>query len=374
MDCALFLAGRARGRTTPNPLVGAVVVTPAGVVAGTGYHERAGAPHAEVHALRAAGDAARGSTLYCTLEPCSHVGRTPPCVDGILGAGVRRVVAAVQDPDPRVAGRGVQQLRQAGVQVDVGVGGDAAVRLNRPFFSVMQRGRPFVIAKAATSLDGRVAAAPGAGPRMSSAPADRRSQSLRAEVDAIAIGSATLLVDDPRLTVREVFRERPLARVIFDRRLRTRPSARVFATRTAGPIIIVTTAAGMADDSAAARALEGAGAMLIAVREGVSGALAALLPLGIHSVLLEGGPTLQAAFWREHVVDAVRLIVTPRVAGPGGVPWLDGSQVPWATLAHVEVQPCGDDTLIEADVYWTDRTRGPCGGTGSHRGRLPVLD
>jgi diaminohydroxyphosphoribosylaminopyrimidine deaminase/5-amino-6-(5-phosphoribosylamino)uracil reductase len=238
--------------------------------------------------------------------------------------------------------------------VEVGVGGDTAVRLNRPFFSVMQRGRPFVIAKAATSLDGRVAAAPGAVIRLSSAPADRRSQCLRAEVDAIAIGSGTLLVDDPLLTVREVFRERPLARVIFDRRLRTRPSARVFATRAAGPVVVVTTAAGMAGDPAAARALESAGAVLIAVPEGVSGALAALVPLGIHSVLVEGGPTLQAAFWREHVVDALRLIVTPRVAGPGGVPWLDCSQVPWATLAHVEVQPCGDDTIIDADVYRTD--------------------
>ena len=354
MDRALFLAGRGRGRTTPNPLVGAVVVTPAGVVAGTGYHERAGEPHAEVHALRAAGDAARGSTLYCTLEPCGHVGRTPPCVDSILRAGIRRVVAAVQDPNPRVAGGGFQRLREAGVQVDVGTGCDTAIRLNRPFFSVMQRGRPFVVAKAATSLDGRVAAAPGAATRMSSAPADRRNQSLRAEVDAIAIGSATLLVDDPMLTAREVFRERPLARVIFDRRLRTRPSARVFATRTAGPIIVVTTAAGIAGDPAAARALESAGAVLIAVPEGVSGALAALVPLGIHSVLVEGGPTLQAAFWREHVVDAVRLIVGPRVAGPAGVPWLDGSQVPWATLAHVEVQPCGDDTMIDADVYRTD--------------------
>jgi diaminohydroxyphosphoribosylaminopyrimidine deaminase/5-amino-6-(5-phosphoribosylamino)uracil reductase len=234
------------------------------------------------------------------------------------------------------------------------VGGDTAVRLNRPFFSVMRRGRPFVIAKAATSLDGRVAAAPGAVTRMSSAPADRQSQSLRAEVDAIAIGSGTLLVDDPLLTAREVFREPPLSRVIFDRRLRMRPSARVFATRTAGPIIVVTTAAGLAGDGDAARALERAGAMLIAVPDGVSRALAALVPFGIHSVLVEGGPTLQAAFWREHVVDAVRLIVSPRAAGPGGVPWLDHSQVPWATLAHVEVRPCGDDTMIDADVYWTD--------------------
>jgi diaminohydroxyphosphoribosylaminopyrimidine deaminase/5-amino-6-(5-phosphoribosylamino)uracil reductase len=236
----------------------------------------------------------------------------------------------------------------------VGVGEANAVRLNRPFFSAMLRGRPFVTAKAATSLDGMVAVGPGPATRLSSAPADRQSQSLRAETDAIAVGSATLLADDPRLTARDVFRERPLARVIFDRRLRTPPSARVFATRTAGPVFVVTTAAGLAADPAAARALEGAGAVLIAAAGGLSGALAALVPLGIHSVLLEGGPTLQAAFWREHLVDAVRLIVAPRVAGPGGVPWLDCSQVPWAALTHVEVQPCGPDTIIETDVYRTD--------------------
>ena len=161
MDRALLLAGRGAGRTTPNPMVGAVVVTPDGVVAGSGFHERAGQPHAEVHALDAAGEAARGATLYCTLEPCSHHGRTPPCVDRIVAAGIARVVAAVQDPNPRVAGAGFRALKNAGVRVDVGVHAEEAARLNRPFFSVMQRGRPFVMAKAATSLDGRVAARAG---------------------------------------------------------------------------------------------------------------------------------------------------------------------------------------------------------------------
>ena len=221
MERALLLAGRARGQTTPNPLVGAVVVTPDGVVAGTGYHARAGEPHAEVHALREAGGAARGATLYCTLEPCSHTGRTPPCVDRILESGVARVVAAVGDPNPRVSGRGFLRLREAGVRVEVGEGEAAARRLNRPFFSAMRRGRPYVIVKAVTSLDGRVAAGPGAPTRLSSPATDRRTHALRAEVDAIAIGSGTVLVDDPLLTARGVYRSRPLARVIFDRRLRT---------------------------------------------------------------------------------------------------------------------------------------------------------
>ena len=139
MDRALALAGRARGCTTPNPLVGAVVVTGEGVVVGAGYHARAGEPHAEVHALRAAGPAARAATLYCTLEPCCHTGRTPPCVEAVVEAGIARVVMAVEDPNPRVAGGGARWLRQQGVQVDVGIGREKAVRLNRAFFSCMRR-------------------------------------------------------------------------------------------------------------------------------------------------------------------------------------------------------------------------------------------
>lgn len=354
MDRALFLAARARGRTSPNPLVGAVVITPDGIVAGTGYHERAGEPHAEIHALRSAGSSAHGATLYCTLEPCSHTGRTPPCVDRILAAGVRRVVAAVEDPNPLVGGRGIRRLREAGLRVEVGLREEAACRLNRPFFSVMRRGRPFVILKAVTSLDGRVAAAVGEATRLSSAATDRQSQLLRAEIDAVAVGAGTLLVDDPSLTVRDVFRERPLARVIFDRRLRTRPSARVFSTLAAGPVIVATTADALERNAAAARRLEAAGATLVQVPESVAGALARLVPLGIQSVLVEGGPTLQSALWRERAADALRLIVTPRVLGPGGVPWLERSQAPWAALRRGTVQPCGDDVIIEADVHWTD--------------------
>src|SRR5437868_4049925 len=161
MQRALFHAARARGRTSPNPLVGAVVVSDDGIVVGQGFHERAGEPHAEVHALAAAGSRARGATLYSTLEPCSHQGRTGPCVRRIVDAGIRRVVAAVEDPNPAVRGRGFAFLRANGVAVDVGVGAEDAVALNRPFFTLMCEGRPFVILKAATSIDGRIAAAPG---------------------------------------------------------------------------------------------------------------------------------------------------------------------------------------------------------------------
>src|SRR5688572_30830313 len=161
MRRALFLAERGVGRTTPNPVVGACVVTDAGVVAGQGSHERAGGPHAEVFALDAAGDRARGATMYCTLEPCAHTGRTGPCTERILAAGIERVVAAMEDPDPRVQGRGFARLRAHGVLVEVGVERLAAERLNQPYLTAMAEGRPFVILKAATSLDGRIAAVPG---------------------------------------------------------------------------------------------------------------------------------------------------------------------------------------------------------------------
>ncbi|MFO7691617.1 MAG: bifunctional diaminohydroxyphosphoribosylaminopyrimidine deaminase/5-amino-6-(5-phosphoribosylamino)uracil reductase RibD [Vicinamibacterales bacterium] len=351
MERALVLAGRARGRTTPNPLVGAVVVTEDGVVAGAGYHERAGEPHAEVHALREAGTASRGATLYCTLEPCSHTGRTPPCVDRILESGVARVVAAVEDPNPLVAGRGFLRLRQAGVRVDVGTCESAARRLNRPFFSAMRRGRPYVTVKAATSLDGRVAAAPGASTRLSGPAADRQTHAIRAEVDAVAIGSGTLLADDPLLTARGVYRSRPLARVIFDRRLRTPVSASVLTTLGAGPVIIVT-APGAPDG--AARALESAGALVVPVAGGLTDALRLLVSMRIQSVLAEGGPTLQEALWREGAVDAVRLVVAPRALGEAGVPWVERGVAPFASWRLVSVQPCGADIIIEADVHWTD--------------------
>jgi diaminohydroxyphosphoribosylaminopyrimidine deaminase/5-amino-6-(5-phosphoribosylamino)uracil reductase len=349
MERALQLAGRARGRTTPNPQVGAVVVTPGGIVAGVGYHEQAGEPHAEVHALREAGQAARGATLYCTLEPCRHVGRTPPCVDAILQAGIGRVVAAVADPSPR-SGGGFRLLREAGVRVDVGIGEAAARRLMRPFFSAVRRGRPYVIVKAVTSVDGRVAEAVGRPTRLSDPATDRRTHLLRAEVDAIAIGSGTLLADDPLLTVRGVYRRRPLVRVVFDRRLRTPVSARLFSTLDAGPVFVVTASGPRTD---AVRAIEAAGGHVLAA-DGMDEALRRLLPLGIQSLLVEGGPTLHASLFREGAADAVRLVVTPRALGEGGVPWVEHAAAPWASWRLVSAAPCGGDVIIEADVHWTD--------------------
>jgi diaminohydroxyphosphoribosylaminopyrimidine deaminase / 5-amino-6-(5-phosphoribosylamino)uracil reductase len=350
MDRAFFHAARGRGRTSPNPLVGAVVVTPAGVIVGQGYHERAGEPHAEIRALAEAGSQAHGATLYCSLEPCCHQGRTGPCVTRIVDAGVTRVVAAAEDPNPLVSGRGIAFLHEHGVTVDVGLGAQRAVALNQPFFTLMQERRPFVVLKAATSLDGYIAAAAGRRTLLTSAAANRHAHVMRAEVDAIGVGVGTILSDDPLLTARGAFRERPLTRVIFDRRLRTPPRARVLSTRDAGPVIIVTTA--QAADRADLRSpLEDSGAEIDVAQETFRSALDRLGARGVGSLLLEGGAALHAGAWDEGLVDFVRLYVTPHVLGSTGVPLLLDRGFRSAELGDRRVEQLGPDVLIEGYVH-----------------------
>lgn len=351
MRRALAHARRGLGRTTPNPVVGACVVTDEGVVVGQGAHERAGEPHAEIHALAEAGEAASGATLYCTLEPCAHVGRTGPCTERIIAAGVRRVVAAMEDPYPLVRGRGFSALRAAGIEVDVGTGRAAAVRLNQPFLTTVRTGRPLVIVKAASSIDGRIAAAAGCRTPVTAGAARRRVQYDRAWVDAIGVGSETVLVDDPLLTAREIFRERPLVRVIFDRRLRTPPRARLFSTLAAGPVIIMTAREALTGNPASAAALEHAGATIIApAGGGVAAALRELPQQGVQSLLVEGGTALHAAFWDAGVVDYVQLYVAPLALGDGGVP-VEPRAFSTAGLFDRKVDVMGADVLIEGYVH-----------------------
>jgi len=328
MRRALEQARRGLGRTTPNPIVGACIVTDEGVVVGDGAHERAGEPHAEVHALNEAGERARGATLYCTLEPCSHTGRTGPCTERIIAAGIRRVVAAMEDPFPLVSGRGFAALRAHGIEVEEGLEREAALRLNQPFLTALRDGRPFVIVKAATSIDGRISGAPGVRTPLTSADANRRVQYLRAQVDAIAVGSETLLVDDPLLTVRDVYRERPLTRVIFDRRRRTPASARVFSTIKDGPVLVAGSPG-----------------------EDLQSVLRYLAREGIQSVLLEGGAQIHAAAWDAGVVDYVQLFVTPVALGPEGVPLFGGRPWSMSSLIEPRVELLGPDTLIEGYVH-----------------------
>lgn len=352
MRRAIEHARRGLGRTAPNPLVGACVVSDDGVVVGQGAHERAGEPHAEVHALDEAGDAARGATLYCTLEPCAHTGRTGPCTERVIAAGIRRVVAAMEDPFPLVEGRGFQALRAHGIDVDVGVEHEAALRLNQPYLTALRTGRPFVTLKAATSLDGRIAAAPGRRTRLTSLPALRHAHGVRAQVDALAVGSGTVLADDPLLTVREVYRERPLTRVVFDRRLRVPASAALFSTLAAGPVIVLTAAQAMRDSGAAIDALRALGVTVLALeRDSVRAGLQMLGSLGIQSVVLEGGAALHGAAWDEGVVDAVQLYVAPIALGADGVPLLDGRDFASTALIERRVDLLGPDVLIEGYVH-----------------------
>jgi diaminohydroxyphosphoribosylaminopyrimidine deaminase/5-amino-6-(5-phosphoribosylamino)uracil reductase len=348
---ALALAERGRGRTSPNPMVGALVVDESGVIVGRGAHEFAGGPHAEVIALEAAGPRARGATLYCTLEPCSHTGRTGPCAPVVVQAGIRRAVIALEDPNPLVHGRGLAYLRERGVDVRVGVERAAAARQNAVFLTTIREGRPHVIVKAALSVDGRFAAAPGVRTLLTGAAANRRVQRQRAEVDAIGIGSGTLLIDDPLLTARGAYRGRPLARVVFDRRLRTPPSARLLSTLAAGPVIIVSTerACAMAPDRV--ERLESAGAVVLAPpADDIGSALRALRTMGLTSVLIEGGAALHRAALDAAVADEVHVYITPMALGPDGVQWMGEGRIAWEGLQDRRGIWLGDDVLVEGVV------------------------
>ena len=354
MQRALFWAERGRGGTSPNPLVGAVVVSPDGVVVGQGAHLAAGGPHAEIHALAAAGARAAGATLYCTLEPCCHVGRTGPCVDRIVAAGVARVVAAMPDPNPLVAGEGFAYLRNHGVAVESGVCASEAARQNEAYLTWRIRRRPFVIAKAAVSADGFV----GRHDRreaLTGRDANRWFQRQRAEVDAIAVGAQTMLVDDPLLTAREVFRARPLARVLFDWRLRVPATARVFSTLAAGPVIMI-----VAEETARARrenvaALGRSGVDVETFRtRDLREVLGRLADRGILSLLVEGGPTLQTAFGKAGLIDRIQRAQTPRIRG-GGVAAPPSVFEPASVSGRAaRTLQLGEDTLTEFDVYRTD--------------------
>lgn len=350
MRRALFHAERALGATAPNPMVGAVVVDAAGVVVGQGHHARPGEAHAEVVALAEAGTRARDGTLYVTLEPCCHHGRTGPCTERILGAGIARVVAATGDPFPAVAGRGFATLRAAGVRVEVGLAEGAARRLNAAYLTAQERGRAWFVLKVATTRDGKIAEHAGAATAISGVASNRRTQRLRAGVDAIGVGIGTVLADDPRLTSRCVVRARPLIRIVFDRALRTPPAARLLAGDVAGEVLVVAGPGATTAFPERAEALRSAGAVVV---EAASLAAAASLfaARGLHAVLVEGGAGLHRAFWEADLVDRLHIIVAPRRIGGGGVPLFGGLPVPWSRLEHIEATVSGSDVWMEADVH-----------------------
>jgi diaminohydroxyphosphoribosylaminopyrimidine deaminase/5-amino-6-(5-phosphoribosylamino)uracil reductase len=322
MARAVQLADRGRYTTDPNPRVGCVIVR-AGEVVGEGWHRKAGEPHAERLALAAAGEAARGATAYVTLEPCSHHGRTPPCADALIDAGVARVVAAMQDPNPLVAGDGLARLRAAGIAVEVGLLETAARALNPGFLRRMASGRPYVRCKLAMSLDGRTAMASGESQWITSAEARRDVQRLRARSSAIVTGVDTVLADDPSLNVRlepaqlpgvesADYLRQPL-RVVLDSRLRTPPNARLLSLPGRSLVCCTTPTA------ARRAALEQAGAEVLALGGGerldLGAVLDALGQLGVNEVLVEAGPNLAGAFIAAGLVDELILYVAPHLMG-----------------------------------------------------------
>jgi diaminohydroxyphosphoribosylaminopyrimidine deaminase / 5-amino-6-(5-phosphoribosylamino)uracil reductase len=348
MRRALLLAERGRGCVQPNPLVGAVVTDAAGYAVGEGWHAEYGGPHAELVALRAAGSAAAGGTLYVTLEPCAHHGRTPPCTDAILAAGIRRVVFAAADPNPVAAG-GAALLRAAGVDVVGGVENDAARVQNRIFFHIHEQRRCYVALKLAITLDARLGVA-GERTRLTGDAANAATQRLRAGFDALLVGSATAHIDDPLLTVRGVAVRVPPRRVVLDSDAGLRIDSTLLRTLDAAPAVVV-----CATDAPAARvaALRTAGAVVLQAARSESGlalddVLARLWLDGVHSVLCEGGGRLAASLLRAGLVDRLHLLVAPLVLGDAGVPAFplpDGC--PPGRWRLEEVQRLGDDVALE---------------------------
>jgi diaminohydroxyphosphoribosylaminopyrimidine deaminase / 5-amino-6-(5-phosphoribosylamino)uracil reductase len=350
MRRALRLAARGRGATSPNPMVGASVVASDGPIVGDGWHQRAGTSHAEVHALDAAGARARGALLVCTLEPCAHHGRTGPCVERIVEAGIARVVAATEDPNPLVAGRGFRYLQAHGIDVAVGVEAAAARRLNAPFSAAMRDARPWVILKAGVSLDGMIARAPGERTDITSPESRRAADRVRAEVDAVAVGIGTVLADDPWLTVRDVYRSRPFTRAVFDRQLRTPLNARLLTTLKQGPVVVLADARAQATHGDEAHALTVAGVQVAWTDGTLADGLRWLGGIGVQSLLLEGGARIHRAAWEAGMIDEVHLFVAPSSIGPGGVPFADGA-VPISELTDVRPRVVGPDVLITGYVY-----------------------
>ncbi|MFQ5828233.1 MAG: bifunctional diaminohydroxyphosphoribosylaminopyrimidine deaminase/5-amino-6-(5-phosphoribosylamino)uracil reductase RibD [Candidatus Methylomirabilia bacterium] len=356
MEQALELASRAQGLTSPNPLVGAVVVRD-GAVVGEGYHKQAGAAHAEIEALRAGGRRAHGGTLYVTLEPCVHKGRTGPCVSAVLDAGIRRVVVAVADPNPNVNGRGISALSNAGVAVTVGCLETEARELNRAFFTYMREHRPLVTMKAALTLDGKIAAWDRTARWITGSAARQEGHRLRSQSDAILVGIGTVLQDDPLLTVRlpDPWPREPF-RVVVDSQARTPPVARVLTLGNPKRTLIAVVEHAPRHR---VRALEVTGVVVLRLpaRDGrvdLAALLAELAKREVVALLLEGGAELNAAFLEAGLVDRVAVFLAPLLVGGAGAPSLVGGHgrtLKEAFRLHgLTVRRVGEDLMIEGEI------------------------
>ena len=352
MRAALALARRGLGAVWPNPSVGCVIVNDSRVV-GRGWTQPGGRPHGETEALRRAGEAARGAVAHVSLEPCCHWGQTPPCVDALIAAGVRRVVVALEDPDPRVAGEGLRRLRAAGLDVEVGLCAEEAAEVNAGFLSRLRLGRPLVTFKLATSLDGRIAVATGESQWITGPPARDRAHALRASHDAIMVGTGTVVADDPQLTCRlPGLGHRSPVRVVIDRHLRISPASRIIADAPRVPTWVLTLRS--ADPGRRAMFLANRVTLIDVDDDGegqidLAAALGALGERGITRLLVEGGARLAAAFFRARLIDRLVWVHAPLVIGGDGIPAIAGFDL--AALAdgrafeRLSTETIGDDVL-----------------------------
>lgn len=368
---ALLLARKGRGRTSPNPAVGAVIVKE-GVVLGRGWHRQAGTAHAEVHALAEAGEAARGATLYVTLEPCCHQGRTGPCTEAILQAGISRVVVAMVDPNPLVSGCGLQTLRNAGLSVTSGVLAGEAASLNAPFIKWISCGLPFVTVKNGISLDGKIATRTGDSRWITGELSRLEVHRLRDSVDAVITGIGTVLADDPELTVRLPEGGRNPVRVVLDRLARTPLTAKLVNDGKAPTLIAVSPEA--PQDRVRALSGQGADILQVPLADGRLDLNVLLRELGkrcLTSLLVEAGGTLNSSFLFGNLVDKVVLFIAPKIIGGSGAPGPYGGSGSARLSDAVEledllIRQVGGDFMIEGfvkrregrDVYRT------CGGIG----------
>lgn len=352
MRRALELAERGAGRVNPNPLVGAVVVKD-GQIVGEGFHERFGGPHAEVLALEAAGGEAAGADLYVTLEPCVHWGKTPPCVERIISAGVRRVFVAVRDPNPLVDGKGVATLREAGIEVVEGLLEEEARRLNEPFFKFITTKRPFVVLKLALSLDGKVATRSGDSRWISNERSRELVHRLRNRYAAVLVGVNTVLKDDPQLTARVAGARDPW-RIILDSRGRIPLEARVLNLSSPAPTVIATTEL-MPQEKEMELTHKGARVWRLRARDGrvdLEELLQRLGEEGLDSLLVEGGPTVAAGFLEAGLIDKVVFIIAPKIIGgseaPGAIGGRGAAELAEAwKLKDISVRMLDEDLIYE---------------------------
>ncbi len=346
---AIRMAGQGRGRVEPNPMVGAVVVAD-GKCVGEGYHEQFGGPHAEINALNASGPAARGATLYVNLEPCCHQGKTGPCTEAIIKAGIARVICSMIDPFEQVNGKGVAALAAAGIQVDVGCAENQARQLNAGYLSLIERGRPLVIVKWAQTLDCKISS-PRLGRYITSDAARVESHRLRSMCQGILVGAGTVVADDPMLTCRSVPGASP-HRYVLDGQLRTPTSAQLIETAKQVPVTIVTTKAAVAESPAVVKRMKECGAEVLELADKPPVKWLDLLKeLGrrkLTYLLVEGGRAIIRSLLSEKLADQAAIFIAPKFSGPG-LPVLDDSLPPFR-LDDVRVRHFGEDALLEGRI------------------------